>query len=404
MNIGMVLGKDFPPDIRVEKESRALIRAGFNVFLLCRRKENKKLLEDINGLIIKRIDLRKSTPCFYLNLLYFYLTFYHPVWAREIEKFILEKNIDALHVHDLPFVGTALKIGEARNIPVVADLHEMYPAALAASETPLWRRFYFENPKRWEKLEKKCLKEVDKIIVVVDEAKGKILKNYNINLNKITVVSNTADVNFFTSLPLDEELIKKYREKYRNNFFVSYIGGFESHRGLDVAVKAMTLITKKNLDVKLLLVGGKANEAGLRNLAKKINLEEKIIFTGWQPAEKLPTFISLSNICLVPHHKTPHTDSTIPHKLFQYMLMKKPVIVSNCKPLERIVNETKAGLVFQAGNFQDLAEKIIQIYKNPDQYGENGYQAVLEKYNWEREAEKLIELYNKMGERSERRS
>lgn len=397
----MILRSDFPPDIRVEKEARSLIKAGYEVYLLCSYSENHPFEEMRDKIFIrraltpdKRFFLRK------INSLIFVTKFYHRRWAKEIEKLILDKKIGVLHIHDLPLVKTTLIVGEKYNIPVVADLHENYPAAVGVYKIPFWKRLYFDNQRRWKKNEKKCSERVNKIIVVVNEAKERIVKDYNISPNKITVVSNTVDIDYFSSIPLDKKLI----EKYKNNFVISYIGGFGLHRGLDTAIKAMSLVAKETPDVKLLLVGGKNNEAELRNLAKKINLEKKIIFTGWQPEEKLPTYISLSNICLVPHHKNPHTDSTIPHKLFQYMLMKKPVIVSNCRPLERVIKETNAGLVFQAGNSQDLAEKIIQIYKNPDRYGENGYQAVLSKYNWGREARKLIELYNKIEEQNERRN
>jgi len=211
----------------------------------------------------------------------------------------------------------------------------------------------------------------------------------NFSADKITVVSNTADIGHLSSIPLDKELI----EKHKDSFIISYVGGFGPHRGLDTVIRAMILVIKEAPEARLFLVGGKRNEEKLKDLTKKLNLQSKVIFTGWQPAEKLATYIFLSSICLVPHYKSSFTDSTIPHKLFQYMLMKKPVVVSSCKPLERIVNETNAGLVFRAGDPQDLAEKIIQIYKNPNNYGENGYQAVIKKYNWENSAQKLINIY-----------
>jgi len=390
MRIGMILKTDFPPDIRVEKEARSLIKAGYKVYLLCPRDKTRSSEEIIDGIfVVRRTQEPKNFFLKRVSKLIFYTKFYNREWAKEIDKFISDKNLNVLHIHDLPLLNTALAAAKKHHILAIADLHENYPAALGVYEIPFWKRFYFSNPKRWKKLEKKCLERADKIVVVVDEAKERIVRSYGINPDKIMVVSNTVDINHFSSIPLDKELI----ERYKDNFIISYVGGFGPHRGLDTAIKAMVLVSKKIPEAKLILVGGKSNEVELRNLAKKINLEKKIIFTGWQPVEKLPTYIFLSNICLVPHYKSSHTDSTIPHKLSQYMLMKKPVIVSNCRPLERVIKETNAGLIFQAGNPKDLAEKIIRIYKNPDKYGENGYQAVLKKYNWEKEAEKLIELY-----------
>ena len=389
----MILEGNFPPDIRVEKEARSLIKARHKVYLLCNNEENRPSEEIKDDIFIKRgLVSDKNFFLRKINSLIFYTTFYHKKNADQINQFIVDNKIDAIHVHDLPLVKTAIKIAQKFQLPVIADLHENYPAALSVWGASFWDKLYKKNPKRWKALEKWCLKRANKVIVVIDEAKDRIIRNYNIDPNKITVVSNTEDVEYFNSIPLDKQLI----EKYKNNFIVSYVGGFGPHRGLDTAIQAMNLVSEKISNVRLLLVGGKANEKELRNLTDKLNLQNRVIFTGWQPAEILPTYIYLSNICLVPHHKNPHTDSTIPHKLFQYMLMKKPVVVSNCKPLERIINETRAGLVFKDGNPQDLAEKIIQIYKNPDQYGENGYRAILEKYNWENEGKKLIALYRNL--------
>lgn len=397
----MILDNYFPPDIRVEKEARSLIRAGHKVYLLCHYEKGKPLEEIKDNIFIKR-QLFPSKNFFLKKIkrLIFYTTFCHKETEQQINQFIIDNKINAVHVHDLPLIKMAIKIAQRYSLPVIADLHENYPVLLSISKISFWRRFYLNNPKRWKKLEKECLEKVDKIIVVVEEAKERIIKDYGINPNKIVIVSNTADIDNLNSTPLDKELIKQYKD----NFIISYVGGFAPHRGLDTAIKAMVLIVKKIPKAKLLLVGGKGNEKELKNLSKKLNLEDKVIFTGWQPAEKLPTYIFLSNICLVPHHKNSHTDSTIPHKLFQYMFMKKPVIVSNCEPLERIINETKAGLIFRSGNHQELAEKVIQIYENPDQYGENGHRAVLLKYNWNKEAEKLIELYKKIeNERTNQR-
>lgn len=391
MKIGMVLGSNFPPDIRVEKEARSLTKNGHKVYLLCQRGKNQSSKETIDGILVQRIPGYQNRLLRIMHTLIFYLNFYHRGWAKTIKKFIYDKKIDVLHIHDLPLVKTAVIISKKCNIPIVADLHENFPAYLSVEKIPLWKRIYFLNPKRWKRYEKKILSSLNHIIVVVQEAKERLIKSYQLNPDKITIVSNTVDIGQLNSI-----LLNISTERYKDDFTISYFGGFGPHRGLDTAIKAMTFVAKKIPNAKLVLTGKGTNETELKILTKKLGLENKIIFTGYQPTGKLFSYISSSNICLVPHNKNPHTDATIPHKLFQYMLMKKPVIVSNCEPLKRIVNETRAGLIFEAGNPQDLASKIIQIYKSPNQYGENGYQAVLEKYNWSKEAEKLTKLYNKI--------
>ena len=76
--------------------------------------------------------------------------------------------------------------------------------------------------------------------------------------------------------------------------------------------------------------------------------------------------------------------------------MKKPVIVSSCKPLKRIVEETQAGLVFKANDPSDLARCLECLYKNGDgieKFGENGRRAALGPYSWKNDSARLLKLY-----------
>ena len=79
------------------------------------------------------------------------------------------------------------------------------------------------------------------------------------------------------------------------------------------------------------------------------------------------------------------------------MYFRKPVLASDSAPLKRIVNATYCGKVFKAGDSQDCAEKILEFY-NEDLYlyGENGYNNVLNEYNWEKDGKNLLKLYEEL--------
>jgi len=114
----------------------------------------------------------------------------------------------------------------------------------------------------------------------------------------------------------------------------------------------------------------------------------------------LSSYIKASDLCLIPHLKTVHTDNTIPHKLFQYMIYEKPVVASNCNPIKRILDETRSGVVFESNNEADLANKIIELYNNYElqlEMGKKGKEAVRKKYNWDETSKNLITLYNKIN-------
>jgi glycosyltransferase involved in cell wall biosynthesis len=99
---------------------------------------------------------------------------------------------------------------------------------------------------------------------------------------------------------------------------------------------------------------------------------------------------------LIPHLRSDHTDSTIPHKLFQYMYAGKPIIASDCKPIKRIVNETKSGYIYEADQPGELAKVLQQLnHDDPGSYVEKGRKWVREKYNWSFDSKVLRSLYEK---------
>lgn len=390
----MLLENSFPPDIRVEKEAKALLEAGFDLSLVCAEGKN---VDNWNGMKIYRAPVKKDVFSKFKRL--FFVV--HPDFYKYLDNLFQKEFFDIIHVHDLRLVPTALRIKDKYGCKVIADLHENYPAAIRE-----WNKFSsglkgfikktIDNYDKWFKIEREVVKKVDKIIAVVDEMKERMIKQHNIDENKIVVISNLEDIDFVKKAKIYKNLI----EEYKNKFVILYIGGFGSHRGIDTAIKGMKYI--KEEDILLLLVGkgSKTIESYFKKLIKENNLESKVKILGWQPFEKVFTFQKLASVCIVPHNSNEHTNNTIPHKLYQYMMVGKPVVVSSCYPLARVVNEANSGLVFEAGNPKDFADKILEIYKNKplqEQFSKNGLKYTFEqKHTWQEESKKLIDLYHRI--------
>ena len=393
MRILMLLDTFFPPDIRVEKEARTLLKAGHEVYLLSPARNGTPNDELSDGIRV----IRKKPPLFFSGRawIYFGLQVFtvHPFWKKALEATVKEYKIEAIHVHDLPLVKTGIYVARRSGIPLVADLHENYPEAIRTWATT--RTMRFVTPimvKRWKRIEKHSVQQADRVITVVDEAKEHYVRDCEIPPEKATVVMNTEDLDYFCSLPIQKEIVQRY-ESY---FTISYIGGFGRHRGLHTAILAMPQILKEVPYARLLLVGSAGNGPELVQMAREQNVEKEVEFTGWQPFELVPSYIAASDICLIPHISSGHTNSTIPHKIFQSMAIGKPVVVSSAKPLARIVKEAGAGLVYPSGDAKALAEAVIGIYQDDTlatRLGEAGKKAAKEKYHWKIEANKLIALY-----------
>jgi glycosyltransferase involved in cell wall biosynthesis len=402
MTIGMLLNAPYPSDVRVKKETNALLAAGFKIHLLCTARANEKAEEMVNGVQIKRIRTGENNIQLAGWDIIMSLTFIHPVFRKAIPGWIKKNSIDILHVHDLPLVGTALAIRKKFNIPVVADFHENYPDALRTwftwKKNPLaqLKNKIFLNPEHWTKLEKKATLESDHVIAVVDEMKQRLITDYRVSDEKVTIVSNTEDKAF-----LNQTLYADIYSDYKDKFIVTYSGNIGPHRGVDTVIEAMSHL-KQYQDIVFIIVGSGSDAVMkmLKNIAIKFGVDKQIFFLGRQPFEKFYSFMKFTNVNVIPHKSNRHTDNTVPHKLFQAMMTGRPVMVSSSAPLKRIVSATNSGVIFEAENAADLAEGILSLYRSKElqqQLGQNGITATIQgTWNWEHEQKKLTDLYSSL--------
>jgi len=396
-HILMVLDHPFPHDLRVENEAFALIKEGFLVTVLSISPDKRPLRESYKGIDIIRYHigaqwqkkLRAVIPQF-------------PLYGYIIQKAIYQafksEKFDYLHMHDLYLFGAGLKAKETLHIPVIGDLHENYVDALQHYQfTQRFPMKYIFDLNKWRHLEKKWIIDADKIIVVIEEAFDRI-RSLSVDKNNIIIVPNTINIDEFDEYDINESIVQRHKDKFK----ITYTGGIDLHRGIDTIIKAIPHIKDKIREVLLILVGDGIIKNDLKKLAKRLGVSEHIKFEGWQPQDLIKSYIQNSDICIIPHRQTTHTNATIPHKLFHYMYMKKPVIVSNCKPLERIVTETNAGLVHKSDDPGSMSEKVIQLYSNKSarlRMGINGYNAVMNKYNWNVSSKSLINLYKTLSDK-----
>jgi len=401
MKVGIVLQSNYPFDIRVQKIAKTLVYAGFEVHILCLLGNKKQYFEIIDRIQIHRVNIPRRNYISKFWTVVNALTSIHPLWLKVVDKFVETNKIDILHINGLPLANTALRMKKKYKIKVIVDLRENYPAAFQ-----IWNKWenniikkivnkILFNYNRWTKYEKNACLKVDKIITVVEEMKERIMQMYRIPDEKIIVVTNTEELKFIKESKVDKNIM----ERYKSRFIISYIGGFGPHRGLDTAIEGMTYIKKEIPNSLLLLVGegSKDVENKLKKMIVKFNLKKEIEFVGWQSFDKVFTYMHISNLGIIPHNKNEHTNNTIPYKLFQYMMVGKPVVVSSCKPLKRIVEKLKSGLVFEAGNPRSFGEKVIELYKKPElaiKYGKNGKEATLKgKWNWKNTSKTLVDFY-----------
>ena len=404
LRICMVLeSTKFPNDVRVAKESRALLAAGHEVFLITLSKGQQRYEENINGVHVRFLPNRPRTKS-PLRMLIYALSFIDPMWVRAANEVIRQHGIDVLHVHDLALVKTGSIVARKRGIPLVADLHENYPegvrewrrdmgwlGVLSRAVFPVWR---------FKRLEKTSLKHASNVLVVCDESWKHYEEDCHVPREKLATVLNTVDVRTLHGIPLDDRLI----DSYRYSFVISYIGGYAPHRGLKTTIYAMRTILESVPTARLIIVGHAkpAYTRELQALVEQCDVAEHVEFVGYVDFEKVPSYITLSDVCLVPHEVSGHTNSGMPHKFFQYMSFGKPVVVSNCIPMQNVVETYQAGIVFSEKQSSELARSVIRVHSEQglaSVLGEGGKRAVKERYNWDHDARNLCGVYATIAKR-----
>jgi glycosyltransferase involved in cell wall biosynthesis len=394
MKILMVLiSFDFPPDLRVEKEARALLAAGHQVTVVCENRNRRVARENWKEIEIIRLP---PQPLWWrrLNTAALFIGLRNPIWERHLRRIVAREQPDVLHVHDLPFVGPGLRIARRFRLPLVADLHENFPAYLRERRptTKNYLEWLSFDPERFTRYERRVLPRCDRVIVVVEEAAERVAQ-LGVSGERLAVVGNGEDIEHVR--PAGEPIALPDA-----SLRLVYVGGVQELRGLQTAVAALPRILARIPAALLVIVGDGLYRPALEAQAHALGVAPHVRLEGHQPFEKLHRYIQAADIGIVPHLANQLVNTTIPHKLFHYMHMGKPVIVSSARPLKRIVEGSRAGVVFASGDPDAFAGAVLQL-EDPtlrQRLGENGRRAVFERYNWQYESRPLIDLYRQLGE------
>jgi glycosyltransferase involved in cell wall biosynthesis len=395
MRIGMILDAVFPPDPRVENEAISLIEAGHQVFLFCLHYGNQKQCEIINGIHVKRYVSNKIE--YKLSALAYTIPLYTVFMKPKIINFIKINTIEVLHIHDIRIAQAVFNANKKYNLPFVLDLHENRPEIMKFY--PHVTKFpgkYLISSKKWKNKEAEFIIKSTKVIVVTSESKDEILKRVDVKANKIIEVPNSVREIFYKNT----KPLTKITHQYAGKFVLLYIGDTGIRRGLKTAIKSIKLIKNQIKNIKLVIVGKNSSDPILKKIVKDLQIESCVDFLGWKDQSLFQSYILSSDICISPLHRNLHHDTTYANKIFQYMSLGKPLLVSDAIAQRRLVEKNNTGLVHKEKDAQDFSDKVLTLYKNEKlriELGNNGKEFIENKFSWEQTSKKLVHLYDNLN-------
>jgi glycosyltransferase involved in cell wall biosynthesis len=394
-------GGEFPPAERIEKMAATLTQAGHQIYLLCNNYGDHALSEEQIG-DVHTVRVRPTFGIRKLNKILKFPVFLNPLWILQLFMMVRWFKIDAIQVIDLPLAGAAYFIGRVLGLPVLMDMWENYPEALKGWAKGNWKTRVFKNPKVARFVELWLVPRFDHVFVVVEEQKERLVAD-GVKEKRISVVTNAVDIKMFTGgairtdTPLNAE---------PGTFKLLYVGKITIERGLEDIIRAIALLRERMNFVRFYIAGDGAYEQNLRHLVEDLQVSDAVKFTGFVRFSDIQSYVRNSDVCVVPHLNNDFINTTMPNKLFQFMAMSKPVLVSNSKPLARVVRECSCGFVFESGNPADAARAITEAHESrmDASIGERGMKCVEARYTWDKVSTELTRVYDMFESRTQRES
>ena len=188
---------------------------------------------------------------------------------------------------------------------------------------------------------------------------------------------------------------KKQNHFQSTDFILLYAGIIGHAQGLEVILNAAKLV-KDQPQLKFVLVGSGPEKDKLLAL-KKIHSLDNVFFFDAVGKTEMPAIIAASAVSIVPLKRLDLFKGAIPSKIFENLAMKKPILLGvEGEAKELFIEQGKCGLAFTPEDATDLAEKIQELYHNPEltkELGENGYRYVQQNFTRDQLAD---EFYNWM--------
>jgi len=181
-----------------------------------------------------------------------------------------------------------------------------------------------------------------------------------------------------------------------DDFCIGYAGIIAQRKGVLTLVDAFTKLAIPS--AKLILIGSGPLEQQIRRYVQSHpQLQGRAILVGAIPHDRIPSYLSILDILVLPSLTTPTWKEQFGRVLIEAMVLGVPVIGSNSGGIPEVIGD--AGLIFSEGDDEELASLLHALWNNENlrrELGEKGRQRVLDKYTWEKVAQELGRIYQEI--------
>lgn len=357
---------DLSTDVRVDKICRTLVKCGYKVTLVGRKKKSSKSLHE------------KPYRTYRMKLFFEKEAIFYAEFNIRLFFYLLIKRSDLLYSNDLDTLLPNYLISRLKRTPLVYDSHEYFTGVPELEYNKFARKI-------WTLIEKIIFPRL-KHIFTVNESIANLYKTlYN---KEIKVVRN---------VPLKSNFVKEKNRSELNlpqnkKIIILQGAGINIDRGVEELIEAMNYIE----DTNLLIIGGGDVFDKLEILVQKLKLNEKVSFIKKMPYNELMQYTANADLGLtLDKGSNINYFYSLPNKLFDYILAGIPVLASNLPEVKKIIEKYKIGEIVESHNPEDIAEKIKNILNDSNKLNTYSLNAAVAAQDlcWENEEKELINVF-----------
>ncbi len=385
MKVCMIAYTFYESDNRVIRYAETLAKQGDHVDVISLRIEKQSSFDTLNGVRIYRIQKRfneKQGEIFYLLRLIKFLIISSIFFTIKH----LKNRYDIIHVHSVPdFEVFAAWMGKLTRAKIILDIHDIVPELYASKFNVNNQTFIF-----------KLLVFIEKVsiafsnhVIISNHLWEKTLVMRSVRQNKCTVIMNYPDPSIFYKRP---------RRRKDNKFIICYPGTVNKHQGLDVAIKAFSIIKDKIPMAEFHIYGRGPEEKFIKNFIVALGLNNKVFLKRFLPIKQIVKVMANADLGIVPKRKDSFGNEAFSTKILEFMALGIPTIISDTKIDQFYFNENVVKY-FKSGDEEDLARCILLLYNDQKlrkRLIKNGMDWIKEN-NWDVKKVEYIKLLNTLS-------
>jgi glycosyltransferase involved in cell wall biosynthesis len=246
-----------------------------------------------------------------------------------------------------------------------------------------------------------CMLAADAVVTLSETMRRDIIGR-GVAPDRVVVIPNAVEPDAFQPRPRDLDLASSLGIT-ADETVVGYVSTLNAYEGVDTLVRAVARLRERGRSVRLLVVGDGPERAALAALAASLGLGGRVapaVFPGRVPNAEIARHYSLIDVFVVPRTPDRVSQLVTPLKPYEAMAMERALVASDVDALREIVDDGVTGLLFRAGDADDLARVLEPLLDDPARRAALGAAArtwVLEHRTWDRNGARYRELFEQLG-------